>query len=161
MVRLSLGLVALAQLFALGSANDCSAFRKHCLSFKPESLVKNSTLTRLEFVTNGTIVDLSDNVPSCDRTSQQVGSDLCRVGLQIPTSKRSSISFELWLPRQWEDARYLATGNGGVDGCRLFQDGTHGCTNVAKASNMRIWHTARPMALPPWAPTTATTAPPP
>lgn len=100
--------------------NACNSFRQKCLAFMPAKLIQTSTLTRREFVPAGTTLQLSDNVPSCNRPSQAVTVDLCRIALQIPTSKRSSISFELWLPRQWEGARYLATGNGGIDGCECF-----------------------------------------
>jgi hypothetical protein len=102
---------------ACDSSHD--SFRDTCLAFKPARLIRNSTLTRQEFVSADTTLDLSDNVPSCNRRSQRVTVDLCRIALQIPTSNRSSISFELWLPREWEGNRYLATGNGGVDGCKL------------------------------------------
>lgn len=94
------------------------SFRERCLALQPARLIRNSTLTRQEFVSADTTLDLSDNVPSCNRRSQLVTVDLCRIALQIPTSKRSSISFELWLPHEWEGNRYLATGNGGVDGCK-------------------------------------------
>ena len=95
------------------------SFRDRCLAFNPEKHVRNSTRTRLEFISAGTTLDLDDNVPSCGRTSQAIQGDLCRVALQIPTSKRSSISFEIWLPENWDDKkRFVATGNGGVDGCK-------------------------------------------
>ncbi|KAM0227978.1 hypothetical protein ACHAPO_011104 [Fusarium lateritium] len=81
------------------------------------------------FVSAGTTLQLSDNVPTCNRASQAVTADLCRIGLQIPTSKRSSISFELWLPRDWKESRYLATGNGGIDGCIKYEDLSYGITN--------------------------------
>lgn len=96
----------------------CDDFRDRCLNFKPASLIRNSTLTRQEFISDNTTLDLSDNVPSCNRRSQLISTDLCRIALQIPTSSRSSISFEVWLPRDWEGERFLATGNGGVDGCK-------------------------------------------
>ncbi|KAL6915242.1 hypothetical protein FSHL1_012897 [Fusarium sambucinum] len=104
-------------------------FRSRCLSFNPTKHINNSTLTRLEFVSAGTTLQLSDNVPTCNRASQAVTADLCRIGLQIPTSKRSSISFELWLPRDWKESRYLATGNGGIDGCIKYEDLSYGITN--------------------------------
>ncbi|KAF5001238.1 hypothetical protein FGRMN_1181 [Fusarium graminum] len=70
-----------------------------------------------------------NNVPTCNRPSQAVTVDLCRIALQIPTSKRSSISFELWLPSEWNKSRYLATGNGGIDGCIKYEDLAYGTTN--------------------------------
>lgn len=85
-----------------------------CLSFEPQKFV-SSTLARLEHVPADTTLQL-DSVPSCNRRSQAVKTDICRVALQIATSSRSAISLELWLPTRWS-GRLLATGNGGVDGC--------------------------------------------
>ena len=93
------------------------AFQQRCLSFAPEKLIRNATRTVLEYVADGTTLEFPDNVASCARPSQRVSTDLCRVALSIPTSNRSSITFELWLPKRWQAARYLSTGNGGVDGC--------------------------------------------
>ncbi|KAI8712008.1 Carboxylic ester hydrolase [Fusarium sp. LHS14.1] len=122
-------LLALGPLFVAGDSGLDDSFRKHCLSYKPHRLIFNSTLTRLEYITNGTKLVLSDNVESCNRPSQQISADICRIALQIPTSKRSSISFELWLPQKWEGARYFATGNGGVDGCIKYEDLAYGTTH--------------------------------
>ncbi|CAG1996813.1 unnamed protein product [Fusarium graminearum] len=122
--------VAISLLVATAACDISSnSFRERCLALKPARLVHNSTLTRQEFVSAGTTLDLSDNVPSCNRRSQLVTVDLCRIALQIPTSKRSSISFELWLPQKWEGSRYLATGNGGVDGCIKYEDLGYGTSN--------------------------------
>ncbi|KAH7192857.1 Tannase/feruloyl esterase [Fusarium flagelliforme] len=107
----------------------CDDFRDSCLDLKPASLIRNSTLTRQEFISANTTLDLSDNVPACNRRSQLISVDLCRIALQIPTSSRSSISFELWLPRDWEAERFLATGNGGVDGCIKYEDLGYGTSN--------------------------------
>ncbi|KAF5003106.1 hypothetical protein FDECE_10322 [Fusarium decemcellulare] len=123
-------LVAVSYLFILGNCDSSSEFfRERCLSFAPQKLINNSTLTRLEYILDGTTINLDDNVESCNRPSQVVSANLCRVALQIPTSARSSISFELWLPDKWEGSRYLATGNGGVDGCIKYEDLAYGTTN--------------------------------
>jgi feruloyl esterase len=98
------------------SAATVVTFEKKCLAFKPESFITNSTRTVLSYVTAGTTLTLSDNVASCGRATQAVTANLCRIGLSIPTSKRSSISFEIWLPEDWS-GRFLGTGNGGIDGC--------------------------------------------
>lgn len=123
LVRLSWPLAVLGQFLLAAAATDCpeqQSFRERCLSFTPEKFIWNSTLTRLEFVAAGTTLQLDDNVESCNRPQQAVDADICRVALQIPTSTRSSISFELWLPEDWDEGRYLATGNGGVDGCWFY-----------------------------------------
>ena len=95
------------------------SFQERCLSFTPEVYIHNSSRHVLTYVAAGTNLILADNDPTCNRSSQPVAVDLCRVGLSIPTSKRSSISFELWLPEDWSD-RFLVTGNGGIDGCESF-----------------------------------------
>jgi feruloyl esterase len=92
-------------------------YKNRCLAFTPEKYISNSTRTRLEYVTNGTTLSFPDNVASCSRASQLVSTNLCRIALSIPTSKRSSITFELWLPDAWDSRRYVSTGNGGIDGC--------------------------------------------
>ncbi|KAK9442666.1 Tannase/feruloyl esterase [Metarhizium brunneum] len=99
-----------------------TGFETRCLSFEPEKLVENSKRMLLEYVTNGTTLEFADNDPSCKRASQLVAANLCRVALYIETSKRSGITFELWLPDKWTEARYIATGNGGVDGCVKYED---------------------------------------
>lgn len=121
LLRLGWPLAAFGQLLIAAAVPGSLtySFREHCLSFTPEKFIWNSTRTRLEFIAGGTTLQLDDNVESCNRPEQAVEVDMCRVALQIPTSRRSSISFELWLPGEWDDARYLGTGNGGVDGCRL------------------------------------------
>ena len=96
-----------------------STFQDKCLAFTPETHIYNSTRTVLAYIPAGTNLTLPDNDPTCGRPSQVVAVNICRVGLSIPTSNRSSISLELWLPENWSD-RFLTTGNGGVDGCKFF-----------------------------------------
>ncbi|KHO00735.1 Tannase/feruloyl esterase [Metarhizium album ARSEF 1941] len=97
-------------------------FESRCLSFEPETLVVNSKLMRLAYVAKGTALELADNDASCNRDSQLVAANICRIALYIETSKRSDITFELWLPEAWTEARYISTGNGGVDGCVKYED---------------------------------------
>ena len=115
--RLCLALAALIPLSPHVAAQGPNAFKEQCLSFKPEKLVQLSTQTRLEYIANGTTLEFPDNVASCNRPSQLVSTNVCRVALSIPTSNSSGITFELWLPEDWPNARYISTGNGGVDGC--------------------------------------------
>lgn len=91
-------------------------FRDRCLSFTPEFYVENSTRQVLEYIPAETNVTFPYDDPTCNRPGQVVSADLCRIALSIPTSLRSSITFELWLPAIWS-GRFLATGNGGIDGC--------------------------------------------
>lgn len=91
-------------------------FQRNCLAFTPELYIANSTRQVLEYVPAGTTLTFPDNDPTCSRPSQLVSADLCRIALLVPTTNRSSITFEMWLPVQWS-GRLLATGNGGIDGC--------------------------------------------
>ena len=97
------------------------SFHDRCLSFTPEAYIYNSSRHVLTYVPAGTNLTLPDNDPTCARPSILVAVGICRVGLSIPTSNRSSVSFELWLPEDWSD-RLLVTGNGGIDGCESFSD---------------------------------------
>lgn len=92
-------------------------FEEKCISIKSEAHVHHSTPQVLAYIAAGTNITFPDNVPSCNRTSQVVATSLCRVALSIPTSKRSSNTFELRLPENWS-GRFLVAGNGGIDGCK-------------------------------------------
>lgn len=105
-------------LAAVAAAAGNQSFEAGCLAFRPETTVWNSTRTQLEFVPAGTTLTFPDNDASCNRKSQVVSVDLCRIALSVPTSNRSSITLELWLPETWT-GRTLATGNGGIDGCEI------------------------------------------
>ena len=115
----SLVLKACLTLCTTPAVHAAYSFQARCLAFNPELHVYNSSRNVLTYVAAGTNLTLSDNDPTCNRTSQVVAVDLCRVALSIPTSVRSSISFELWLPEDWS-GRLLATGNGGIDGCAFW-----------------------------------------
>lgn len=113
-----LNITALLTLWLLLAARGVCSFQDKCLSFTPEAYIHNSSRHVLAYVAAGTNLTLPDNDPTCARPSQVVAVNICRVGLAIPTSNRSSISFELWLPEDWSD-RFLVTGNGGIDGCEF------------------------------------------
>lgn len=115
LIASSLGL--LLSVVTAAPTNGTDAFQQRCLSFQPETHISNSTRTVREFVTAGTNLSFPDNDATCIRASQLVSADMCRIALSIPTSERSSITYEMWLPRTWS-GRFLATGNGGVDGCK-------------------------------------------
>lgn len=98
-----------------------STFEEKCLAFNPEKFVPGATRTVLQYVPANTTLTFPDNVASCNRASQAVAASLCRVALSIKTSKKSNITFEAWLPEDWS-GRFLATGNGGIDGCIKYED---------------------------------------
>jgi hypothetical protein len=105
-----------------------SDFRSTCSTFEPTQYVANATVTVHEFVAAGTTLIFPDNDPSCARPNQTVSADVCRVALNISTSSRSGIIFEGWLPENWT-GRFLATGNGGIDGCIKYEDVDYGTAN--------------------------------
>ncbi|KAI1340416.1 tannase and feruloyl esterase [Xylariaceae sp. FL0016] len=122
-----LGLLSLV-LAAAGSAGTSSELDDKCLAFDPRDLVPNSSVTVREFVPAGTNITFPYNDPSCNRASQLVAANLCRIALSVPTSNRSGVVFELWLPEIW-NGRTLATGNGGIDGCIKYEDIAYGAAN--------------------------------
>ena len=74
----------------------------------------------IELIPQGTDTVLPYRDASCGGpgVSPTVLRDVCRVALYISTSERSGIHFEAWLPSEWE-GRFLATGNGGINGCKF------------------------------------------
>ena len=92
------------------------SFEQKCLAFRPDQRTLGAKLSVLEYVAAGTNLTFPDNDASCARASQKVSVDLCRITLEIKTSRISNISFEAWFPEHWS-GRFLATGNGGIDGC--------------------------------------------
>ena len=91
-------------------------FKRECLAFEPETYVKGATRTVLQFVPDGATLNFTDNDATCNRAKQIISTNLCRIALSVKTSKTSEITFEAWLPETWS-SRFLATGNGGIDGC--------------------------------------------
>jgi hypothetical protein len=112
----SFGLIMCMAIWLCGSVRALNHFRNRCLSFMPEIYIENSTRQVLEYVQAEVNLAFPYDDPTCNRPNQVVSTDLCRVALSIQTSARSSITFELWLPAIWS-GRFLATGNGGIDGC--------------------------------------------
>ncbi|EOA90253.1 uncharacterized protein SETTUDRAFT_103261 [Exserohilum turcica Et28A] len=110
------------------AATSSDAFRERCLAFQPQEYSENATLNVLQHVAAGTNLTFPDNDASCNRASQVVSVDLCRIALEITTSPTSKITFEAWLPEDWS-GRFLATGNGGVDGCIKYEDIAYGAQN--------------------------------
>ncbi|KAF1938514.1 tannase and feruloyl esterase [Clathrospora elynae] len=113
-------LLALSQ-----TAAASTAFEKKCLTFRPEKYMDGATRNVLQYVAKGTTLTFPDNDATCGRTSQAVSADLCRIALEIETSEGSKITFEAWFPEDWS-GRFLATGNGGIDGCIKYEDLSYG-----------------------------------
>ncbi|KAI1111729.1 feruloyl esterase B [Nemania sp. NC0429] len=121
--------LCVAHFILANAADPRTSFRTKCLSFKPRTHVAgDAVLNHLDYVPAGTTLGLPDTDPSCNRASQAVAVDLCRVTLSVPTSGRSGFHYELWLPEAW-NGRTLATGNGGLDGCIKYEDIAYGAAN--------------------------------
>ncbi|KAJ4986880.1 feruloyl esterase B [Stagonosporopsis vannaccii] len=114
-------LFSLSLSLLLATVRGSSDFEQKCLAFEPERFVPGATRNVVEYVAANTTLVLSDNIAACNRESQVVAKSLCRVALSIKTSNQSEISFEAWLPETWS-GRFLATGNGGIDGCIKYED---------------------------------------
>lgn len=111
-----ISLTSLSLALFLTPVTGISAFEDKCLAFEPENFVPGATRTVLEYVSAGTTLLFPDNAASCNRGAQAVTANVCRIALSIETSSQSNITFEAWLPENWS-GRFLATGNGGIDGC--------------------------------------------
>ena len=109
-----------ASLFLLAKAD----FESDCLSFAPLDYVSNSTLDVLEYYQNGSNIIFPNN-DVCSRPNQTTFANLCRIGLTINTSNESSVKFEAWYPETWA-GRFVATGNGGTDGCIKYEELAYG-----------------------------------
>jgi feruloyl esterase len=96
-------------------------FKSRCDAFTLPSSFNTSTFTVnvREFISANTTLLFPGNDASCNRESQIVAVDLCRIALRVETTKISGIVAELWLPEKWE-GRVLGVGNGGIDGCELL-----------------------------------------
>lgn len=103
---------------------NSSDFTTQCTSFADAlaGTIPNATVQSTVPVTAGTNLTFELD-PTCNRASQVVNSDVCRVSLFVRTSDRSNVSMEVWLPptEAW-GGRFLSTGNGGLGGCIQYED---------------------------------------
>ncbi|KPI42761.1 putative feruloyl esterase B-2 [Cyphellophora attinorum] len=107
-----------------------SSFEAACRAFDPTSHLNNATLRLHEYLPANTTILLPGIDPSCSRYNQTFTAEACRFALTIPTSNRSSFIYEMILPNTttWS-GRYMATGNGGIDGCIKYEDMAYGLSH--------------------------------
>ncbi|KAK2012842.1 tannase and feruloyl esterase [Colletotrichum eremochloae] len=105
-----------------------AAFQDDCLALTPEAAVANSTGKTLEFVTSGTKLSFPEQDASCNRASQVVRADVCRVAMNITTSDRSEVAAEVWMPKDW-NGRLVTVAGGGLDGCIHYEDMAYATAN--------------------------------
>ena len=108
-----------------GHPQQRAEFSARCRDFEPQDSVANASVHSQEFILAGTTLLFPDNDPSCARPNQTVSVDMCRIALKISTSSRSRVISEFWFPAIWT-GRFLATGNGGIDGCLKYEDVNYG-----------------------------------
>ncbi|EPE29434.1 alpha/beta-Hydrolase [Glarea lozoyensis ATCC 20868] len=121
---IGIAMAAIMQPLAVGLSNYPN-FTSKCLEFNPLNYVTNSAIITLEPVAKGSTIFYPNDDVTCNRPNQTVSVDICRIALNISTSSRSHVLAELWLPEAW-DGRFLATGNGGLDGCTKYEDINYG-----------------------------------
>ncbi|KAF6806131.1 feruloyl esterase B [Colletotrichum sojae] len=109
-------------------APSLAAFRDDCLALKPESTVANATKNALEYVASGKTLSFPEHDASCNRGSQAVRANLCRVAMSITTSARSEVVAEVWMPETW-NGRLVTVGGGGLDGCVHYEDLAYATAN--------------------------------
>ncbi|KAH6642732.1 Tannase/feruloyl esterase [Boeremia exigua] len=126
MVALTLGsflsLLALVDAYSVDKVKTKSgSFSTKCSGLASKIKIPGGTVAFTAYITANTTLQFPESDPSCTRPSQAVSIDLCRVGLNISTSARSSIRMEAWLPQNWS-GRFLSVGNGGLGGCIQYED---------------------------------------
>ncbi|KAE9387417.1 tannase and feruloyl esterase [Gymnopus androsaceus JB14] len=112
---------------AQGITKSSAEFNKSCSSIASqlESIIPNGTIYFSDLVLAGSSVEFPENHSSCNRPSQVVFEDTCRIALYVSTSNNSGVNMEAWLPRKWT-GRFLSTGNGGLSGCIQYEDMAYG-----------------------------------
>jgi feruloyl esterase len=100
-------------------------FERTCAELAGTLSIENTTVSSVGYVAAGTTLTFPTLAASCGANTQLVSVDICRVNLIVSTSTRSETVMEAWLPRNWT-GRFLATGNGGLNGCVGFDDIAYG-----------------------------------
>ncbi|KAF3346046.1 Pyrimidine pathway regulatory protein 1 [Verticillium dahliae VDG2] len=83
--------------------------------------LEDTTVWFSSHIAAGTNLTFPGNHPTCNRASQVVDVDICRVSMLTTTGPTSNTSIEVWLPANWT-GRFLSTGNGGTGGCIQYED---------------------------------------
>lgn len=108
---------------AYPQARAAGDFNSKCADLAASLEVEGGVVTTAEFVAAGTNFTIPVYDPTCgdQGASQTIGADLCRVALYVSTSERSGFNMEAWLPSNWT-GRFVAHGNGGLNGCISYRD---------------------------------------
>ncbi|PVI01103.1 tannase and feruloyl esterase [Periconia macrospinosa] len=137
----SLDVSLLYPLTFLTQQTRATTFATKCLSFTPSFPETNTvTITNHEFISANTNLTLPHNDKSCNRASQIVSVDICRLALSVQTGQKGNVVAEIWFPDLPEDGgtmRILAGGNGGIDGCIQYETLAYGTSEnfISVAAN--------------------------
>ncbi|KAJ6522369.1 tannase and feruloyl esterase [Mycena vulgaris] len=85
----------------------------NCLSLQQGLNLENTTILNVTYVAAPTNVTTPG---SCQPNAPVTSAPLCRVQFVINTTSTSAVHAEAWLPDTWF-GRFMATGNGGLNGC--------------------------------------------
>ncbi|PTB40375.1 hypothetical protein M441DRAFT_81112 [Trichoderma asperellum CBS 433.97] len=102
-----------------------ATFENLCRHLEQNLRIENATINLVQYVPSESTLLFPDNDISCNRSSQIVAADICRIALFVGTSPSSGVQLEAWLPRNWT-GRFLSTGNGGLSGCIQYEDMNYG-----------------------------------
>jgi feruloyl esterase len=124
-MKLSLWASLLTASTVFASPTSCPVqsnnFTSTCASLAAKLSIENGTVEFSQFVAAGTNLSLPAYDPTCAQAPILTTADMCRVGLTVATSDRSSFRMEAWLPSNWT-GRFLSAGNGGLNGCIGYAD---------------------------------------
>ncbi|KAJ7249443.1 tannase and feruloyl esterase [Mycena rebaudengoi] len=85
-----------------------------CLALKQTLRLENTTVLNVAYVPAPAMV--ATRPGSCQASATVTSAPLCRVEFVINTTSTSAVHAEAWLPNTWF-GRFMATGNGGLNGC--------------------------------------------
>ncbi|KAH7176928.1 tannase and feruloyl esterase [Dactylonectria macrodidyma] len=114
-----------AMLLLPAAQNIIGTFTDDCVDLATSLNLDNTTVWFTHVEKAGSNLTFPGNHPTCNRPSQVVDVDICRVVMLVTTGPTSNISLEAWLPSNWT-GRFLSTGNGGTGGCIQYEDMAYG-----------------------------------
>jgi feruloyl esterase len=93
------------------------------------------------FIKQGTILNLTEQFPdkTCllyDGINPQIRNNICRLQVNVATSKTSAVTLEVWLPEDWS-GRFLSTGNGGFAGCKFTHFYSHCLLSINESNAIK------------------------
>ncbi len=107
-----LGIASLFNVVPLYTSNYSQ--RAACFALRERTDFVNATILDVHYF--GRAIDSVPTLGVC-LPSASIPTPLCRVQFTINTSESSLVTAEAWLPDTWY-GRFLALGNGGLDGCK-------------------------------------------